>query len=121
MGTCKVVKNVFYTMLLCLIACLIVPFSHADLQVHRVYVGTYTGGESEGIYLLEFDGSTGALENKGLACKAENPSFLALHPTLPVVYAAGETAGESAVSAFRIEDKDGTLNLLNQVSSGGGG
>ena len=46
----------------------------------RLYVGTYTGKGSEGIYLLEMDPRTGALESKGLAGKTDNPSFLVLHP-----------------------------------------
>ena len=40
----------------------------------RVYIGTYTGGASEGIYLLDFDAQTGRLGEPQLAAKVENPS-----------------------------------------------
>ncbi len=91
-----------------------------------VYIGTYTGGDSEGIYLLHFDAESGLLENKGLACAVENPSFLALHPARPLLYAVGQmrdAGGQTggAVSAFAINPADGRLVLLNTQSSIGRG
>lgn len=92
----------------------------------RVYIGTYTRGASEGIYLLHFDAETGQLEMRGLAGATENPSFLAAHPTLPVLYATGTMGPDSAhpggtVSAFRIEPETGLLTLLNHESTRGDG
>lgn len=92
-------------------------------NTQSIYVGTYTQGDSEGIYRLEFDGDTGALTLKGLAVAVENPSFLARHPRLPVLYAVGESAGgEEApggkVFAYRIQ-QDGALELLSEQPSGG--
>lgn len=85
-----------------------------------VYIGTYTGGGSEGIYLLRMDAATGALESLGLAAIVQNPSFLALHPKRPLLYAVGEQAEGGAVSAFDIAD-DGRLDFLNKSSSVGKG
>jgi 6-phosphogluconolactonase len=87
----------------------------------RVYTGTYTRGESEGIYLLNFNAETGALSLEGVAAETENPSFLALHPGLPVLYAVGEMSSGGTVSAYRIDDETGKLDPLNQESSQGGG
>lgn len=56
----------------------------------RIYVGTYTRGESEGIYLLELDPATGSLTSRGLAAATDNPSFLAIHPTGKYLYAVNE-------------------------------
>jgi 6-phosphogluconolactonase len=47
---------------------------------HLLYVGTYTGPKSEGIYAFRYDDSTGTAEPLGLAAKSANPSFLAIHP-----------------------------------------
>lgn len=93
---------------------------------YRVYIGTYTGGASEGIYLLDFDASSGALEVVGLAAATGNPSFLALHPTMRVLYAVGEMPKDAerpggAISAFSIDDETGLLTLLNQESTVGKG
>ena len=46
-----------------------------------VYFGTYTGGDSEGIYATDFNaqnGETGAIR---LVAKTTQPSFIALHPS----------------------------------------
>ena len=83
------------------------------------YVGTYTGGESEGIYAASLDETSGELSFRGLAAKSENPSFLALHPNGKQLYAVNETnTGE--LSAFSIAPADGSLKLLNRRPSGGG-
>ena len=75
---------------------------------YRVYVGTYTGGESKGIYLLELDPASGALTSRGLAAEAVNPSFLAIHPSRRFLYAVGEVddfGGKKAggVAAFAVD------------------
>jgi 6-phosphogluconolactonase len=92
----------------------------------RVYVGTYTGGASKGIYRLELDIEAGKLSAPHLAAKAVNPSFLAIHPNRRFLYAVGEInefggKKSGAVNAFAINAKTGDLKLLNQQSSGGAG
>jgi len=91
-----------------------------------VYVGTYTWRASKGIYLAQLDLATGRLESVELAGELTNPSFLAIHPSRPLVYAVGELgdfAGKKAgaVSALAIDPKSGKLTLLNQQPSGGPG
>lgn len=92
----------------------------------RVYVGTYTGTGSRGIYLLEFDSNTGALTPKGLAAESLSPSFLAIHPSRRFLYSVNEAAevgGKKggAVSAYAIDPATGALTFLNQESSQGAG
>jgi 6-phosphogluconolactonase len=92
----------------------------------RVYIGTYTGEKSKGIYLSQLDLATGALAAVELAAEAKNPSFLAIHPNRQFVYAVSEVADggnkpTGAVSAFAVEPKSGKLKLLNQQSSHGAG
>ena len=55
-----------------------------------VYVGTYTGGESEGIYVYRMDPSSGALEFSSKATGIENPSFLDIDPSRRFLYAVAE-------------------------------
>lgn len=92
----------------------------------RVYVGTYTAKASKGIYLTRLNLATGELQPPELAAEVKNPSFLAPHPTRPLLYAVGEIGDFSgkktgAVSAFAVEPQSGKLTLLNQQSSGGTG
>lgn len=91
----------------------------------RVFVGTYTGGLSRGIYKVELDASTGAVvEGPALTAHSKNPSFLALHPSGRFLYAVNEVADfqgrrTGAVSAFAVDRGSGALSLLNQQPSEG--
>jgi 6-phosphogluconolactonase len=91
-----------------------------------VHVGTYTGPSSKGIYVSRLNPSTGALTEPVLAAETPSPSFLALHPSRPVLYAVneiGDFEGKPAgsVSAFAIDRATGLLKPINRQSSGGGG
>ena len=92
---------------------------------YLVYVGTYTGPKSKGIYCYRFDAATGKLDSIGLAGEMVRPSFLALHPNRRYLYAVSELGNDGkvngSVTAFAIDHKSGTLTALNTVSSGGGG
>jgi len=85
-----------------------------------VFLGCYTGesgGEGEGIVLLRRDPATGSLTRLGLAARTPSPSFLAQHPTLPVLYAVNEL-NEGTVSAFAVAE-DAALTPLTVQSTGG--
>ena len=91
-----------------------------------VYFGTYTGPKSKGIYRATFDPVDGKLGPVELAAALDNPSFLAVHPSRALLYAAcevsdfgGKNAG--AVAALAIRPGDGKLTLLNRQSSQGPG
>jgi 6-phosphogluconolactonase len=91
-----------------------------------VYVGTYSGEKSKGIYAFRFDGATGRLTPLGLAAESQDPSFLAIHPNNRFLYAVNEVdefdgkKNNGGVSAFAIDVRTGKLRLLNQQSTGGG-
>jgi len=91
-----------------------------------VWFGTYTGGpaNSEGIYVSRFDAATGRLTAPVLAAAVKNPSFLAVHPALPVMYAVSEVAEADgkpigAVLSLAIDESTGLLSARNHQSSGG--
>ncbi len=87
----------------------------------RVYVGTYTGRGSKGIYAFEFNLQTGEASQPRLVAETPNPSFLAIHPSLRFLYAVNEIWGggkEGTVSAFAIQ-LDGSLRFLNLQPSKG--
>ena len=87
-----------------------------------VYVGTYTTGKSEGIYLYRLNLSAGELKHVATTKGVVNPSFLALAPSRRYLYAVNEV-GEfadrksGAVSAFAVDQTTGALRLLNQQPS----
>ena len=102
------------------------PALAAETDELTAYVGTYSSGKSEGIYLLKLaiDGDKIASLKISLAAKSVNPSFLALHPNGKLLYAVNESGDyqgkeQGAVSAFKI-NADGTLTLINQQPTLGG-
>ena len=113
-----IVRTIVSAVLVALLQSLVlVGTSSADKL--NLYVGTYTGGDSKGIYLLDFDTESGALSLQGVAAETTNPSFVALHPDGRHLYAANET-GTGELSAFSIDRKSGKLKLINEKPSGGG-
>jgi 6-phosphogluconolactonase len=119
------------TVLVLVLAAAVAAFAQAPAPGEsgvRVYFGTYTGqrSTSKGIYVSRLDPKTGALSAPELAIEASNPSFLAAHPTGRFLYAVNEVGRfedkpTGSVSAFSIDPAKGTLTLLNQQASAGGG
>lgn len=91
-----------------------------------VYIGTYTGAKSQGIYVSRLDLAAGTLSAPALAAESQNPSFLAVHPTRDLLYAVNEIGTfegkpSGSVSAFTINRDTGVLTTLNRQPSVGGG
>lgn len=92
------------------------PLKPASREL-TLYIGTYTSGKSEGIYIYRMDQANGELTRAG-SVKSENPSFLTIDPAKRYLYAVNEKP-EGTVSAFAINRRTGELSLLNQQSSHG--
>jgi len=100
----------------------------ADPESRLVYFGTYTGAppQGAGIYVARFNAADGTLTEPRLAAELRNPSFLAIHPSRPLLYAVSEVADADgtptgSVVALAIDEASGTLTKLNHQSSGGAG
>ena len=91
-----------------------------------VYIGTYTGEKSRGIYTARLDLTTGELSAPQLAAEVKSPSFLAVHPNRKFLYSVNEISDlngkpTGGVSAFALDSATGQLKLLNQQPSQGAG
>jgi 6-phosphogluconolactonase len=103
-------------------------FSRASVEQNKdslIYIGTYTDGKSEGIYLYRLNQSSGELRHVATTKGVVNPSFLAISPNRRYLYAVNEVeefAGRKsgALSAFAINQRSGELTLLNQQPTLGG-
>ena len=101
--------------------------------ISRIYVGTYTGQKSKGIYLFQMKTSDDpnipqyvTVTPLGLVAETPNPSFLEIDPRRRILFCVNEIdtfegKKSGAVSAFSINSASGKLTLLNQRSSGGAG
>ena len=104
------------------------------------YVGTFSSpltdtlptqvdlppGNGRGIHIFDVDRSSGAMKPLGTYDMGTSPSCLAINSAGTRLYSANETdrfggSPEGSVSAFRISRKNGQLELLNTVRSGGAG
>jgi len=113
--------------LLLLFADVVSPQKRTANKPYLVYVGTYTNKtESKGIYAYAFDPGVGKLTSLGVAAQAEDPSFLAVHPSGKYLYAVNEinhfgAQKTGAVSAFSIDAPTGKLTQINQAGTQGAG
>ena len=92
-------------------------------QTIKLYVGTFTAGESEGIYLCDFDANSGELTPGKIFKGIDNPNFLKISPDKKYLYAATrppviiEESG-GYINSYKIK-RNGELQFLNkQVSHG---
>lgn len=112
----------------------------ADKEPLIAYVGTFSSplkdvlptqvdlppGNGRGIHLFAVNRATGALTEAGIHEMGTSPSHLAINSAGTRLYSANETdrvgkEREGTVSAFSINRRDGKLELLNTVRSGGAG
>lgn len=85
-----------------------------------LFVGTYTSGESEGIYVYQFDTISGFSKYISMV-KVDNPSYLTISKNEKFVYSVTENDDNTAaVNAFSFDKADGKLKLLNKQQVGGG-
>ena len=99
-----------------IIPCIAFIIFNCNAQKHTLYVGTYTKGDSEGIYRYDFDSKTGILDNKQLAAKTKNPTFIDFSPNKKHLYASGS----NAIKSFEIKT-DKNLKFINEESCEGKG
>jgi 6-phosphogluconolactonase len=90
---------------------------------YLVYIGTYNGPKSQGIYVYKLAEATGKLTPLGLAAASDKAAFLAIAPNHRYLYAVNELSEyegkkSGSVSAFSIDRHTGKLTLLNVVASG---
>jgi 6-phosphogluconolactonase len=93
---------------------------------YRVYVGTYTGPISKGIYAFPFDPASGKAGSLELVAQTTSPSFLAVDARQHYLFAANEISNyegkkSGGISAFALDSKSAKLAFLNEVSSRGAG
>ena len=98
------------------------PGSNGELTL---YVGTYTSGKSEGIYIYRMNMSTGELKHFNTVKGVVDPSFLAIDRHRRRLYAVNEVEQfarkpSGALSAFSIDQQSGNLSFLNQQPTLGG-
>lgn len=116
-----------FTELLLAVSCLVMLTTASiarSQETIRFYLGCHTKPDgNQGIYHATLDLKTGAMTEPTLAGKVSSPLFVAMHPTLPVLYSVAETVDAQGkktggVVAMGIE-QDGSLKQLSAKPSEG--
>ena len=86
-----------------------------------LFIGTYTGTGSKGIYVYRFNTTTGKATWVSNTDSVINPSYLAVSNNGKFVYSVTESGGKfpGKISAFAFNETTGTLKFLNAQTSGG--
>jgi len=100
------------------------PGSDGQRGGQLVYVGTYTGDRSLGIYSFRFDEATGSLVPLGVAAATPNPSFLTASADGRFLFAVNERsdfggARSGSVTSFAIDSQTAKLKELSVEASRG--
>ncbi|MBL4561222.1 MAG: beta-propeller fold lactonase family protein, partial [Labilibaculum sp.] len=87
-------------------------------NTYSFFLGTYTDGDSKGIYKLEMD-TTGHIKMLGLVAKTKNPSFLTFANNQRTLLAINEISLDNnmgTVESYQVKD---SLKLISRKPSGG--
>jgi 6-phosphogluconolactonase len=96
------------------------------LAERLVYIGTYTGETSKGIYAFRFDDSSGGLTPLGLVVETPSPSFLTSSANGRFVFAVNELqtfggAAGGSVTSFAVDPATAKLTEISVQPSRGAG
>ncbi|HVM88543.1 MAG TPA: lactonase family protein [Puia sp.] len=89
-------------------------------QDYYLFTGTYTNGQSLGIYVYSFNTTNGDAQPVD-SIASKNPSYIAISPNGKYVYSVNENGNKQSgeVSAFRFDKSTGKISFLNKQQSGG--
>ncbi|WP_423799410.1 lactonase family protein [Neobacillus sp. SAB-20_R2A] len=82
------------------------------------YIGTYTKGESKGVYSFTLNAEEGKIENLKVAAELENPTYLTISKDNRFLYSVGKEGDVGGVAAFSIND-NGELTAINRQMAPG--
>lgn len=97
-------------------------FIHAGNDKTYLFVGTYTDGKPDtGIYVFEFDTTTGILKKTHEINEVVNPSFLDVSPNgkLLIVCTDTKLPQNGTITSYAFDNKTGKLSFINKITSGG--
>jgi 6-phosphogluconolactonase len=77
------------------------------------YTGTYTKGESIGIYSFILDTAAGKITDVKAAAKIENPTYLNISKDSRLLYSVAKDGENGGIASFAVNSRTGELTALN--------
>ncbi|WP_419955813.1 lactonase family protein [Neobacillus niacini] len=82
------------------------------------YIGTYTKGESEGVYSFTLNRSEKKITDIKAVAYIENPTYLTLSNDQKYLYAVGKEGNSGGLASYSITDNGELAPINNQLSEG---
>lgn len=86
---------------------------------YDVVIGTYTKGQSKGIYVYRFYPQSGKLAYLNEVDGVSNPSYVCVAHNNKFIYSVNEDGKNGGVSSFTFNPVDGAMKFLNRQPSQG--
>ncbi|MFJ7747837.1 lactonase family protein [Peribacillus sp. NPDC097295] len=83
-------------------------------QNYTGYIGTYTKGDSQGVYRFTLDPNEGKISAPVLAAELKDPTYVTISGDKKHLYAILKEAGSGGVSSYSIDDETGELTYLGK-------
>ncbi|OLO25090.1 6-phosphogluconolactonase [Alkalihalophilus pseudofirmus] len=77
------------------------------------YIGTYTKGDSKGIYSFTLDLQVPQIQDVKVAAHIENPTYLTIDRTNKYLYSVAKKGETGGIAVYTIDDISGDLQLLD--------
>ncbi|PLS18288.1 6-phosphogluconolactonase [Bacillus sp. M6-12] len=78
------------------------------------YIGTYTKGDSKGIYTFTLDAEKRELQELKLAAELENPTYVAISHDNKFLYSVAKSGENGGIASYSINPENGELQSINQ-------
>lgn len=90
----------------------------ATQDKYRGYFGTYTKGESKGIYSFTLDTAKGQITDVKAAASLENPTYLTISNDNRYLYAVAKEGSSGGVAGYTISEASDLTLINTQLSEG---
>jgi 6-phosphogluconolactonase len=116
-------KNLLFVAALLCSANLFAQKKDETPKTYDLLIGTYTTGESKGIYVYRFYTETGKMAYLNEVDGIDNPSYICIAKNNKFVYSVNEIGADrkGSISSFSFEPKYGKIELINKQPSTGTG
>jgi 6-phosphogluconolactonase len=85
-----------------------------NMTKYRGFIGTYTKGESKGIYAFTLDTEKKRVEEVSVAAELGNPTYVTISKDNRFLYAVAKDGENGGVSALSLDVESGSLTPINQ-------
>lgn len=82
------------------------------------YIGTYTKGDSKGIYSFTLDAANGKITDVKAAASLENPTYLTISQDNKYLFSVAKEGNSGGVAGYKILESGELILINNQLSEG---